>query len=140
MEGRTPAQLYALIFGAVLVVAGITGFFYNSEFTSDKSVRDSVFGILEVNGWHNVVHIATGVLGLAVAASYGSARLYALGLGAVYIVIAIWGFAIGNHDSLLSIIPVNTEDDVLHLLIGVAGLAAGLATPGEPAPTTAATR
>jgi uncharacterized protein DUF4383 len=140
MEGRTPAQLYALIFGAVLVVAGITGFFYNSEFTSDKSVRDSVFGILEVNGWHNVVHIATGVLGLAVAASYGNARLYALGLGAVYIVIAIWGFVIGNHDSLLSIIPVNTEDDFLHLLIGVAGLGAGFATPSEPAPTTAATR
>ena len=134
---RSPAQLYALIFGAVLTVAGIIGFFYNSEFTSDKSVRDAVLGILDVNGWHNVVHIATGVLGLAAAASYASARGYALGLGAVYIVVAIWGFIIGDGDSILSIIPVNTEDNILHLLIGVSGIAAGMATPAVPEPTTA---
>lgn len=133
---RSPAQLYALIFGAVLTVAGIIGFFYNSEFTSDKSVRDAVLGILDVNGWHNVVHIATGVLGLAAAGAYASARGYALGLGAVYIVVAIWGFIIGDGDSILSIIPVNTEDNILHLLIGVSGIAAGMATPGVPEPST----
>jgi hypothetical protein len=127
---ENPARLYAGVFGAVLVVAGIIGFFYEAEFTSDESVRDAVFGILDVNGWHNLVHIATGVLGLAAyqAGSYAS-RTYALGLGAVYIVVAIWGFAVGDGDSILSIIPVNTEDNVLHVLIGVAGLAAGLATP-----------
>lgn len=137
---RSPAQLYALIFGAVLTVAGIIGFFYNSEFTSDKSVRDAVLGILDVNGWHNVVHIATGVLGLAAAGSYASARGYALGLGAVYILVAIWGFIIGDGDSILSIIPVNTEDNILHLLIGVSGIAAGMATPGVPEPTVAVGR
>src|SRR4051794_20207763 len=135
---RSPAQVYALVFGAVLTVAGIVGFFYNSEFTSDKSVRDAVLGILDVNGWHNVVHIATGVLGLAAAGSYASARGYSLVLGAVYIAVAIWGFIIGDGDSILSIIPVNTEDNILHLLIGVAGIAAGMATPGVPEPTTAA--
>jgi len=133
---RSPAQLYALIFGAVLTVAGIIGFFYNSQFTSDKSVHDDVFGILSVNGWHNVVHIATGVLGLAVAASYARSRGYALGLGVVYIAVAVWGFIIGSGDSILSIIPVNTEDNVLHLLIGVAGIAAGMATPAVAEPTT----
>lgn len=138
MQQRSPAQLYALVFGVVLVVAGIVGFFYEAEFTSDKSVREPVFGILDVNGWHNVVHIATGLLGLAVAGSYGGARAYAFGLGAVYLVIAAWGFIVGDGDSILSIVPVNTEDNVLHLLIGVAGLGAGLATPGQPAPTTAA--
>jgi uncharacterized protein (UPF0333 family) len=134
---RSPAQLYALIFGAVLTVAGIVGFFYNSDFTSDKSVRDAVFGILDVNGWHNVVHIATGVLGLVAASSYSSGRLYALGLGVVYIVVAVWGFIIGDGDSILSIVPVNTEDNILHLLIGVSGIAAGLATPAVTKPTTA---
>jgi hypothetical protein len=133
---RSPAQLYALIFGAVLTIAGIIGFFYNSDFTSDKHVRDAVFGILDVNGWHNVVHILTGVLGLVVASSYSSARGYALGFGFVYIIIAIWGFIIGNGDSILSIIPVNTEDNVLHLFIGLAGIAAGVATPAVADPTT----
>ena len=135
---RSPAQLYALIFGAMLTVAGIVGFFYNSEFTSDKSVRDAVFGILDVNGWHNVVHILTGVAGLAVAANYSAARSYALGLGIVYIAVAIWGFIIGDGDSILSIIPVNTEDNVLHLLIGIAGIAAGTATPAVADPTRTA--
>ena len=133
---RSPAQLYALIFGAVLTVAGIIGFFYNSDFTSDKSVRDAVFGILDVNGWHNVVHIVTGVLGLAAAANYATSRSYALGLGVVYILVAIWGFIIGDGDSILSIIPVNTADNVLHLLIGIAGIAAGMATPAVADPTT----
>lgn len=126
MEPASPARLYALVAGAVLALAGIVGFFYESALTSDRTVRDSVFGILEVNGWHNLVHIATGLLGLA-AAGY-AARSYALGLGLVYVVVAIWGFAIGNHDSILGIVPVNTEDDVLHLLLGLTGVGAGLAS------------
>lgn len=134
---RSPAQLYALIFGAVLTVAGIIGFFYNAEFTSDESVRDAVLGILDVNGWHNVVHIASGLVGLMAASSYSSARAYALVFGAVYIGVAVWGFVVGDGGSILSIIPVNIEDNVLHLVIGVAGLAAGLATPSVVEPTTA---
>src|SRR3712207_3423109 len=117
MQNKTPAQLYALLVGGVLVVAGIIGFFYESTFTDDKSVRDAVFGILDVNGWHNVVHIVTGLLGLAAfSAGAAPARTYALGLGAVYILVAIWGFAVGDGDSILSIIPVNTEDNILHVL------------------------
>ena len=56
MQNLSPARLYALVFGTVLVAAGIIGFFYESTFTDDESVRDAVFGILDVNGWHNVVH------------------------------------------------------------------------------------
>jgi uncharacterized protein DUF4383 len=127
---RNPAKLYALVVGATLVIAGIIGFFYEAEFTDDKGVRDAVFGILDVNGWHNLVHIATGVLGLlAFTAGASAARSYALGLGVVYIVVAIWGFIVGDGDSILSIIPVNTEDNILHALLGLLGLGAGLATP-----------
>jgi uncharacterized protein DUF4383 len=132
MTQQSPAKLYALVVGAVLVVAGIIGFFYNSEFTSDESVHDAVFGLLDVNGWHNVVHIATGALGLAAfAAGAYAARTYALGLGVVYLAVAIWGFAIGSGDSILGIVPVNTEDNFLHLALGLLGLLAGLAT-GAP--------
>jgi Domain of unknown function (DUF4383) len=131
MAERSPAQLYALIFGAVLTTAGIIGFFYSSSFGSPGNT-DDVFGILSVNGRHNVVHIATGVIGLAALGSYANARLYAIGLGIVYIVVAIWGFIIGSGDAILSIIPVNTEDNILHLLIGIAGIAAYAATPPVP--------
>jgi hypothetical protein len=126
MEGSSPARLYATLVGGTLVIAGIIGFFYSSSFGSPGSV-DKVFGVLGVNGWHNMVHIATGALGLLLAGY--AARQYALGLGVVYVAIAIWGFIIGNGDSILGFIPVNTADDFLHLILGVLGLAAGLATP-----------
>src|SRR5919197_4438698 len=135
MEQSSPARLYAGIVGATLVVAGIIGFFYSSDFGSPGDV-DSVFGILDVNGWHNVVHIVTGALGLA-ALGY-AARAYAGGLGVVYLIVAIWGFIIGNHESILGFIPVNTEDNVLHLLLGLAGVGAYAATPAATEPGTAA--
>jgi hypothetical protein len=129
MDTSNPARLYALLVGATLVVAGIIGFFYNSDFSSGDAVpRDAVFGILDVNGWHNVVHLATGALGLAALASLAASRAYALGLGAVYIVVAVWGFALGDGGVILDIIPINTPDSVLHLAIGVAGVIAGLAS------------
>ena len=137
MSGRTPAQLYALLVGGTLVAAGIIGFFYSSDFGSPGKV-DSVFGILDVNGWHNVVHLVTGGLGL-LALGY-AARAYAGGLGLVYIVVAIWGFVIGNHESILGFIPVNTEDNVLHTILGLAGVGAYLASPAEPAAAPAAPR
>ena len=138
---RSPAQLYALVIGAVLVAAGIVGFFYEASFAvGDETLRerDAVLGILEVNGWHNVVHLASGALGLAVAGSYAGSRAYALGLGLVYVLVTILGFAYGDGDSIFNLIPINTEDNILHLLIAVAGIGAYLATPEQPAPTTTA--
>ena len=141
MEGeRSPAQVYALVIGATLTVAGIVGFFYNASFGSGNGTsRDAVLGILDVNGWHNVVHIASGAVGLLIARSYAGSRAYALVLGAVYLVVTLLGFLAGDGGEIFSLIPVNTEDNFLHLLIGIAGIAAGAATPAEPAPTTTAT-
>jgi hypothetical protein len=133
MEGSSPARLYALTVGAVLTVIGIIGFFYNASFAvgNDINASDPVFGLLAVNAWHNIVHILTGVLGL-LAAGY-AARTYALGLGLVYLVVAFLGFIdFGSgdlNDTILQVIPVNTEDNLLHLALGVLGLAAGAATP-----------
>lgn len=140
MEGvRSPAQVFALVIGATLTVAGIVGFFYNADFgTGDGTARDAVLGILDVNGWHNVVHIATGVAGLVLAGSYDGARLFALGGGALYLVVAVAGFIAGDGGVLLGLIPVNTEDNLLHLLIAIAGLGAGFATPGVELPSVGA--
>jgi Domain of unknown function (DUF4383) len=135
MADRSPAQVYALAIGLTLVVAGIVGFFYNGSFsTGDGTEREAVLGVLDVNGWHNLVHIATGALGLAVAFSYAGSRGYALGLGAVYVLVALLGFVAGDGDEIFNLIPVNSEDNVLHLLIGIAGVGAGLATPAGERP------
>jgi hypothetical protein len=83
------------------------------------------------------VHLLTGLVGLAVARSYPAARRYAIWFGALYAVVAIYGFALGEGESILGIVPVNSEDNVLHALLAVAGLAAGLGTSSVPRPSLA---
>jgi hypothetical protein len=136
VEASSPAKLYATVVGVVLTIAGIIGFFYSSSFGSPGNV-DDVFGLLSVNGWHNVVHLATGLLGLAAAGYF--ARTYALALGLAYLVVAIWGFIIGSGESILGIVPVDTADNFLHLILGLAGLAAGAASAAPSRARTAVT-
>jgi hypothetical protein len=140
MDSASPARLYCTLVGAVLVIAGIIGFFYTAGFDTGVSGvagdTDEVFGILAVNGWHNVVHILLGLLGL-LAAGY-AAREYALGIGLVYIILAIWGFADGDN-IILGLVPLNNEDNFLHLILGLTGVAAGAATPKVTAPAAPAT-
>jgi hypothetical protein len=67
MADRSPAQIYALVFGAVLTVAGIIGFFYSSAFGSPGET-DDVFripSIVPVNTVDNVLHVLIGIAGIA---------------------------------------------------------------------------
>jgi hypothetical protein len=125
MEGASPARLYATLIGGALVVFGIVGFFYSAAFGGPGDVGD-VFGVFAVNGWHNLLHIVSGGIGLLVAGY--AARGYALALGALYAALAVWGFIVGDA-SILGFIPVDTADNLLHLALGVLGLVAGLTTP-----------
>jgi len=136
MEESTPARLYCLLVGAVLVIGGIIGFFYEASFATGDSIRsDDVFGILAVNGWHNLVHIAIGAVLLLAAGS--AARVAALWVGVLYIVLCVLGFIatsnngigfVAENDTLLKLVPVNNEDNVLHLILGITGVIAAFAT------------
>jgi hypothetical protein len=42
---------------------------------------------------------------------------------------------IGDGASILGFLPVNSEDNVLHLLIALAGIGAGLGTAATPRPS-----
>jgi Domain of unknown function (DUF4383) len=126
MESPSPARLYATAVGAFLVVLGIVGFFYSASFGSPGSVEPSL-GVLRVNGWLNVLHIATGALGLLAAGV--ASRTYALTVGALYTVLAIWGLAIGPGEAILGFLPASGGDEALHLVLGLLGLAAAAGTP-----------
>ena len=130
MEPASPARLYATAVGAFLIVLGILGFFYSASFGSPGTVEPSL-GVLRVNGWLNALHIATGALGLLAAG--GASRAYALAIGALYTVLAIWGFSIGSGEAILGFLPAAGGDEALHLVLGLLGLAAGAGTPRQRA-------
>ena len=125
-DNRTPAQVYSLVFGATLLLVGIVGFAADSSFETGTNLSGGELIVFEVNGWHNLVHILSGLVGLALWRNPVTARNFALGFGAVYGVVTLWGFIDGND--VLGLIPVNAADNVLHLLIAAAGIAAGLAS------------
>jgi Domain of unknown function (DUF4383) len=145
MDEASPVRLYCLLVGGVLVIAGIIGFFYEGSFATGDSIRtEDVFGVLSVNGWHNLVHIAIGALLLICAGS--AARGAALFVGIRYIVLCVLGFIATGHggitfvakdDVLIKLVPVNNEDNVLHLILGITGVIAYLAS--RPARRVAAT-
>jgi Domain of unknown function (DUF4383) len=125
MEAASPARLYATLVGAFLVVLGIVGFFYSASFGSPGDV-EAALGVLRVNAWLNVLHVATGALGLVLAGF--ASRKFALGLGLLYTGLGIWGFAIGAGDAILGHLPASGGDDTLHLVLGLLGLAAAAGT------------
>jgi hypothetical protein len=136
MEETSPARLYCLLVGGVLVIAGIIGFFYEASFKTGDSIRsDKVFGILAANGWHNLVHLGIGALLLIGAGA--AARGTALFVGILYIVLCVLGFIatsdngigfIAENDTLIDLVPVNNEDNVLHLILGITGVIAAYAS------------
>jgi hypothetical protein len=107
------AKAYAGIVGAVLLLVGIVGFV-----TSD-------FMGMHFNMVHNVIHVASGVIGLAAATMGGGSksRLFAQVFGVVYTIVAIAGFA--GIGAIVSLLDLNMSYNIVHVAVGVLGLVAG---------------
>ena len=102
---RTFAQWYCLLAGASLLLAGMLGFAADGGFNTGSSIDGDNFIVFEVNGWHNLVHIGSGLLLLAAANYRPTAKSVAFAFGAVYGLVTLWGLVDG--DEVLNIIPVN---------------------------------
>jgi hypothetical protein len=122
---RSPARIFCLVVGATLVLVGLLGFIVESAFETGSSVQGDDLIIFEVNGWHNVVHIASGLFLLALMRRHDTARLAALSFGAIYGIVTIIGLIDGND--VLGLFPVNAADNILHIVLTLAAFAAALA-------------
>jgi hypothetical protein len=129
MQGKTLAQVYALSLGVVLVLVGLLGFLVEPSFGIGDSAQRGTLIAFDINGWHNVVHLLSGIVGLAMAGTAAKARLFSIGYGVVYVIVTILGFVVGDGGLLLSLIPINTADNLLHLVIALTGIGIGLASP-----------
>ncbi|WP_346657904.1 DUF4383 domain-containing protein [Streptomyces sp. 135] len=83
-----------------------------------------MFGIFRVSILHNLVHVAFGVAGPAMAPTVAGVRTFLLAGGAVYLVLWLYGLLIGHHGSG-NFVPLNNADDWLHSVLGVGMIALG---------------
>jgi hypothetical protein len=121
-SGRTPAQMFALVFGVVYALVGILGF-----------VNDPILGIFEVNALHNIVHLAVGAVWIFASSNPATAKTVNLAIGVVYLLLAFLGFVAGDFmEDLLDIGSDNQAlaDNLLHLVTGVLGVYFGTAGAG----------
>src|SRR3954465_8154703 len=128
-RARTPAQWYCLIGGAPLTIAGIAGFFADSSFTTGNNVSGGSLLGFEVNGIHNLVHLATGLLLIFASRKRDDARAVAIAFGVTYGIVAIIGLIDGGD--VLGLIPINGADNVLHVLLALLGIVAGLVSRSD---------
>jgi len=129
--GRTNVQKAALAVGIVFLLIGVLGFipgitsnYGQLEFASANS-EALLLGLFQVSILHNIVHLLFGVLGLAMARSVSGARTYLVFGGVIYLVLFLYGLLVGQ-DSAANFVPLNTADDILHLLLGIGMIALGV--------------
>ena len=121
---RHPAQLLALIIGAVYTLVGIAGFFVTG-FENFAGETNKTLAGFEINPLHNIVHLAIGLAGLALWRRLDTARTYGWLLAAGYGLAFLYGlFAAGNSD--INFLSINGADNGLHLVSAAAGVAIAL--------------
>lgn len=122
-----------LLIGILGFIPGITTNYGDMRFAGPDSGA-MLFGIFQTSVLQNFLYIVTGLVGLALARTAAGARAFLVGGGAVYLVLWLYGLAVGR-DSPANFMPFNQADNWLHLLLGVGMIALGLAGTRSPART-----
>ncbi|MPY82799.1 MAG: DUF4383 domain-containing protein [Actinophytocola sp.] len=126
---RSIARITAGVLGVVLIAAGVLGFIYgDSSFTVGDQLGRGEFLGFDVNGWHNIVHIATGAFLLLMMPTTTSAITGLLVFAVVYAAVTVWGFVTGTD--VAWIVPVDTADNILHAALVVVALIVAIAAGG----------
>jgi hypothetical protein len=137
MTDRTTIQSIAMLFGAVFLLVGILGFIpgittnYDDLGFAGTDSRAELLGIFQVSILHNIVHIAFGIAGLALAKTLEGARTFLIGGGVIYLVLWLYGLVIDRGGDA-NFVPIDTPDNWLHFALGIAMIAAGFLLAREP--------
>ena len=125
--GRTPAQWYCLIAGGLLAAIGLLGFLASASFSTGEAIDGGNLLGFEVNGWHNLIHLASGLTLLAAANTRPTAKAVAIAFGVTYALVALIGLVDGSD--VLTLMPVNAADNLLHLALAAFGVLVGWRSP-----------
>lgn len=128
---RAPVQLAAFVVGAVFLLVGVLGFIpgittnYDMMTFAGHHSEAKLLGLFDISVLHNIVHLAFGVAGLALARTFDGARWFLIGSGTIYVVLWVYGLIVAD-DGAANFVPVNSADNWLHLGLGVGMLLLGL--------------
>jgi hypothetical protein len=111
-EGRSPAQWFCLVGGAILAIRGAVGLAIDPSFE------------MPGEGWHQLIHMTSGLLLLAIHRDAAIATIAALAFGIAYAAIGVIGVV--NGEEVVGLIPVGTSDNIIHSVITLAALGTGL--------------
>jgi hypothetical protein len=120
-----------MVVGAVFLLVGILGFIpgitthYDTLTFAGHHSQTELLGIFHVSILHNLVHVAFGVAGLALARAAASAKMYLIVGGVIYLALWLYGLVI-DKNSDANFVPLNTADDWLHFVLGIGMVALGV--------------
>jgi Domain of unknown function (DUF4383) len=129
---RAPIQLVSAIAGVALIGIGILGFIpgitrpYSELDFAGLDSQAAILGIFQVSVLLNLIHLISGVLGLVGARSPLWARNVLLGCGIFYLALFLYGILVQLRNSQANIIPVDSPDNFLHLIVGIGLIAASI--------------
>jgi hypothetical protein len=134
---RTAAQWYALVVGIALLAIGgvdLAGSLASAIFGADGFWGRTHVTVFSLDGGRALLHLAVGLAGLACWRRPVSARVFALTAGVAYAALAAWGLLLETQ--VLWALHTRLADDVLHGVIGLAGVVVGAVSPLHLQPGT----
>ena len=142
---------FALVMGVAFLLTGVLGFVppllthpEGAGHAGHAPLRVNAFegyllGLFHVNVLHSLVHVLFGVMGIVMARSFDSARLYARIVAVAYAVLAVMGL-VPALNTVFGFIPIHGHDVWLHAVIALAAAYFGFAAPRDAAAVVTQTR
>ena len=121
---RTPAQLFARVFGIVYILVGVLGFI------PPITPNSALLGVFGINPLHNVAHLIVGAVWVFGSTSPANARMVNLVIGVLYLLLGLLGLLGLLVPALLN---NNPADTALHLGSGLLALYFGTVRAGAGA-------
>jgi hypothetical protein len=121
---------YAKITGIVIAAVALLGIILNAINNPELLGKD----FLAFDWTHNIVHVVLAAVGLYVgfAGTDALCTLYARVFGIVYLLLGVTGFFVSD----LVILHLELGENLVHVLVGVWGCAAGFMGTKATTPTT----
>jgi hypothetical protein len=122
MDNERLGRNWMIFVGVALLAGGVIGFLGNNPLASE-----SESALLRVNAVHNIVHLGTGALALAIGLGTRGATLAngLIGFGVLYAAVTLLLIVDPTLFGLFASAPANAGDHILHAAIAIVSIALG---------------